>query len=154
MTLRTGAVAAAALTAVVLAGAAFAAAPLSGGGTSTLVAQTVVSAQPAGGNTIVEIDATRVLAGALSGTVEEHFRNVVHANGVVSVKGAGTFTGTLAGCGSTPVAIPFSVAAHVTTGGELSATFVSVGGAPSTFIGKVSGPAASPVLSYEATYHC
>jgi hypothetical protein len=151
---RTVAAAAAALAAVALAGSAAAAPPSSGGGTSILVTQTIVSARAAGGNTIVELDATRVLTGALSGVVTEHFRNVFHPNGVASVKGAGTFTGTLAGCGEEVLTMPFTVTGHVTPDGELSATFTSIGAAPAMFLGTANGPVTSPVLAYEALYHC
>src|SRR5207237_10235420 len=80
------ALSAAVVVAVGSAAVASAAPPSSGSGESILLNQIVTSSRQADGNLILEIDALRVLTGALSGNVSEHFRDVVHPDGVVSVK--------------------------------------------------------------------
>ncbi len=144
---------AALLATIMLTGSVAAAPPLTGSGRSFLDSEVVLSARQADGQTIVELHSMRHLNGALTGSVDEYFRDVFHSNGGGNAKGHGTFTGTLDGCGATPLAIPFNVAAHVVDG-QLTATFKSVDGAPATFLGKVSGALTDPYLSYEVTYKC
>jgi hypothetical protein len=92
-----------------------------------------------GPNLIIDDDATRALVGILTGTVVERLQDTVHPNGVITVKGAGTFTGTLGGCGSTTYVIPFSVEGQVTPAGDLTARFQSVGNNAGWFHGQATG---------------
>jgi len=141
------------MAAAALAGAAAAGNSTSGTGTSTVVTQTVTISSH-GPNTILDVDATRVLTGVLAGTVVEHLQDTIHPSGVVTVKGAGTFTGTLAGCGATTYTIPFSVEGHVVPAGDLTAGFQSVGNNAGWFHGEATGLVTSTTLQVSAVVRC
>ena len=139
--------------AAMLVGVASGATGASGTGTSTVVTRADTFSNQ-GPNLIIDEDATRALAGILTGTVVEHLQDTVHQSGEVSVQGAGTFTGTLGGCGSTTYVIPFSVQAHVDKDGNLTAHFQSVGNNAGWFHGQASGLVTDTTLQVSAVTHC
>jgi hypothetical protein len=94
------------------------------------------------------------LTGALTGTNSVTPAGVVHADGSGVEHGAGTFTGTLAGCGSTPVSFRFVIEFKFTPTGDISGRAVAIAGAPITLVSTFQGSVFSPALAETDTYRC
>lgn len=139
------------LAALACTGTAGASVTQTGTATSTLTSFVITGVQPVGSYTLLQFDTTRVLAGALSGQVAEHFANLQAADGSVLVSGTGVFTGTLAGCGAVQARLAVVGSANPT--GEMHATLFSLGVRP-WLTGTVTGNIFTPFLSYQLTYRC
>lgn len=140
-----------ALAALAATSTAAAAPALTGSASSTLTSFVPTNTQQIGSYLLLQFDTTRVLTGALSGTVSESFTNLERSDGTIGVSGTGTFTGTLAGCGA--VVLKLAVVGYANPPGDLHAVLFSLGGRPSV-TGTVTGSVFSPFLSYQLTYRC
>jgi hypothetical protein len=142
-------------TALALVGVAAASPPLHGTTTITVTSDVVVSAREADGNTIVtEEQLTGSLTGALTGTSSLTTQGVIHADGSGEFHGTGTFTGTVAGCGSTPVSLRFVIEFQVSPTGEISGRTANIAGTQIKLVSTLQGSVFSPVFAETDTYHC
>jgi hypothetical protein len=94
------------------------------------------------------------LTGALTGTSSLTTQGVIHADGSGEFHGTGTFTGTVAGCGSTPVSLRFVIEFQVLPTGEISGRTVSIAGTQITLVSTLQGSVFSPVFAETDTYRC
>jgi hypothetical protein len=66
-------------------------------GAFTVVTATTTSTRTAGGNTFITLTRTAVVSGTFTGTATDSVVLVMHANGITSLRGAGTCTCTIEG---------------------------------------------------------
>ncbi|OLD02640.1 MAG: hypothetical protein AUJ07_08260 [Crenarchaeota archaeon 13_1_40CM_3_53_5] len=88
------------LTPLLLLPIAFATSSSSGSGTYS-ASSTPTSVRTQNGNTIIDSNVVFTIAGTISGTCTGTERDVVHPNGIVTFRGACTFSGTFAGASGT-----------------------------------------------------
>jgi hypothetical protein len=138
--------------AVVFAGTAAAATPLHGRSSIVVTSNVVVGTRAAGPNLLVAAVITLSLTGAFTGTSTVNYAGLQHADGSGVFHGTGTFTGTVAGCGS--VTMPFSVVFSVSPAGDLVSRSGSLGRSPVVYQGSGSGSLLAPSLTEDFTYHC
>jgi hypothetical protein len=149
-----GVATAAAVAGTLFATAATASAPLHGTGLSTLVSQSPpTSVRLAGGNTIIEQDDVRADVGAFTGTVYEHLRLVIHADGSINTHADATIVGTYAGCTGT-VTQDLQLEGTISAAGVITANFTTTQNPAVNVHGTVSGTTASNTVQFTIDYHC
>lgn len=123
-------------------------------GTGQLTSFTITSSRTADGNTIYELQAKGFTTGTFSGPFSETDREVIHADGTVTVEGTGRASGVLGSCGSG--SFTYQTELQGTLQG-LSGRFQSIDEATNTvaihtvdaFV--TTGPTS---FSYSGTYRC
>jgi hypothetical protein len=131
-----------------------AAAPPTGGTTTiTITSDIVVSSRQAGPNLVItEEQLTGSLSGALTGTSSVTQHGVLHPDGSGEFEGRGTFTGTVAGCGS--VTFDFNIRFSASASGEITGTSTTIAGSPVTNHSTFTGSVFSPLFEETDSYKC
>ncbi len=141
--------------ALVLAFPALASPPITGSGTGLVTSITTTSSRSAGPNVIEERDVAGTISGDLNGTFTEHVRGVIHKDGLLTLQGTLTFTGTIEGCGSGMVTL--GVSGRRASAADVIVSNVRVIHSASSSI-AVSGVGTviqdGPFLTYDVRYHC
>lgn len=134
------------------AGTADAAAPLHGTSSLVVTSNVVVGTRAAGPNVLVEAVLTLSLTGAFTGISTVNYSGIQHADGSAVFHGTGTFTGTVAACGT--VTAPFRVVFSVSPVGDLVSRSGSIGNSSVVYHGSGSGSLLAPSFAEEFSYRC